>query len=442
MANVVVVGAQWGDEGKAKVTDLLAEHADIIIRYQGGCNAGHTVIVNDEKYKFHLIPSGILYPGKICIIGAGTVINPEILLQEIDGLKKRGVDTSNLHISPLAHVTLPYHIDIDGCSEKMLGEKKIGTTNRGIGPTYSDKIARIGIRIEDLLDDEALNDKLDSILPQKNKLLKEVYNLKEYSKEEILVFCRKYAEIVAPYARNVNEITAKALKEGKNILFEGAQGTMLDIDHGTYPYVTSSNPVAGGACTGGGIGPTFIDRVIGISKAYITRVGEGPFITELNDETGKKIQEIGQEYGTTTGRLRRCGWFDALIARHAVLVNGLTDMAITKIDIFNDFEEIKICAAYKDKRNGKVYEHYPSSIYLQKYLEPVYETLPGWKQDISKAGSIEELPINARKYLQRIEELIEIPVSVVGIGARREETIIVKNPLLEAKRVFSATSLS
>lgn len=434
MANAVVIGAQWGDEGKAKITDILAEYADIIIRYQGGCNAGHTVVANGETYKFHLVPSGILYPGKVCIIGPGTVINPEVLMKEINGLKEKGIDVSNLNISMSAHVTLPYHIDIDGSSEKSLGNKKIGTTNRGIGPTYADKVNRVGIRIEDLYDDEALNDKLDSILPQKNKVLEDIYGLKGYTKQEILSFCKKYEQELAPYVCNTQEILSKALKEKKYILFEGAQGTMLDVDHGTYPYVTSSNPVAGGACTGAGVGPTCIDRVVGISKAYITRVGEGPFVTELSDEIGSKIQDIGKEVGTTTGRLRRCGWFDAVIARYSVLVNGLTDMAITKIDVLNDFDEINICVAYKDTRNGKIYEYYPTNTNMHKYLEPVYETMPGWNEDLSYAKTLEELPVNARKFLNRIEELIEIPVSIISIGAKREQTIILENPVTATGR--------
>lgn len=436
MANVVVVGAQWGDEGKAKITDLLAEQADIIIRYQGGCNAGHTVVTNGEIYKFHLIPSGILYSKKTCIIGTGTVIDPEVLIAEIKDLEKKGIDTSNLHISQSAHITLPYHLDIDCSNEQFSGSRKIGTTSRGIGPTYSDKIGRTGIRIEDLFDEEALNDKLDFILPQKNAILEKIYGLKGYSKQEIIDYCMECKEALNPYISNIMEIISVALKEKKNILFEGAQGTMLDIDHGTYPYVTSSNPVAGGACTGSGIGPTYIDKVIGISKAYITRVGEGPFITELDNEEGRKIQETGNEFGTTTGRARRCGWFDAVVAKYSVLVNGLTDMAITKIDVLNDFDEIKICVAYKDTRNEKIYEQYPTNIYMHKYLEPVYETLPGWKENISKAKTLEELPVNARKFLNRIEELIGISVSIISIGANRTETIILENPVIS--RVLSS----
>ncbi len=430
MANVVIVGAQWGDEGKAKITDILAEYCDVIVRYQGGCNAGHTVVANGETFKFHLIPSGILYENKICIIGDGTVINPVVLEREIDNLKAKGIDTKNLFISPVAHITLPYHIDIDCAGEISLGTKKIGTTSRGIGPTYADKINRIGIRVEDIFDDEALNDKLDTILPQKNKVLKEVYGLREYSKDEIIEFCKKYALLMQPYIANVTELINQALKQNKKILFEGAQGTMLDINYGTYPYVTSSHPVAGGACIGSGVGPSAIDEVIGISKAYITRVGEGPFITELNDETGAKIREIGREFGTTTGRPRRCGWFDAVIAKYGVMVNGLTSMAITKLDVLDDFDEINICTAYRDTRNGEIHTSYPTSIYLQKYLEPVWQTMQGWKQDTSPARKFEDLPVNAQNYVRQIEEIIGIPVSMISVGANRENVIIIKNPVL------------
>ena len=383
MKNTVVVGAQWGDEGKAKITDLLAEYADVIIRYQGGCNAGHTVVVNNETYKFHLIPSGVLYKDKFCFIGAGTVIHPETFLKETEDLKKRGVDLSGLKISPLATVTLPYHIDIDGISENTSGKNKIGTTKKGIGPTYSDKTGRYGIKVQDLFDKELLESRLDAILPLKNKILEKVYESKTYSKEEMLNYCEKYAEIFKPYICNewIDKLSG-FLKEDKKILFEGAQGIMLDIDYGTYPYVTSSSPIGGGAATGSGIGPTYIKNVIGVAKAYITRVGEGPFITELTDKTGETIRNIGGEFGTTTGRPRRCGWFDAVLSRYCTLVGGLTEMAITKIDVFNDFEEIKICTAYKDKRDGKIYKDYPTNINLHKYLEPVYETHKGWKNDI------------------------------------------------------------
>ena len=429
MKNTVVVGAQWGDEGKAKITDLLAEYADVIIRYQGGCNAGHTVVANNETYKFHLIPSGVLYGNKFCFIGAGTVIHPETFLKETQELIERGVNLSTLRISPLASITLPYHIDIDGISESKSGKDKIGTTKKGIGPTYSDKIGRYGLKIQDLYDEELLNARLDAILPLKNKMLEKVFESKTYSKEEMLEYCKKYAEIFRPYVCNEwVEKLSNALKEDKKILFEGAQGIMLDIDYGTYPYVTSSNPIGGGAATGSGIGPTHIDNVIGVTKAYVTRVGEGPFLTELLDETGEKIRTIGGEFGTTTGRPRRCGWFDAVLSRYCVLVGGLTEMAITKLDVFDTFDELKVCVAYKDTRDGKIYKDYPTNINMHKYLEPVYETFKGWKEDISKAKSMDELPVNARVYLNKLEELVGIQIKIVSVGPDREQTIILENP--------------
>ncbi len=429
MKNTVVVGAQWGDEGKAKITDLLAEYADVIIRYQGGCNAGHTVVANNETYKFHLIPSGVLYGNKFCFIGAGTVIHPETFLKETQELMERGVNLSTLKISPLASITLPYHIDIDGISEQNSGKDKIGTTKKGIGPTYSDKIGRYGLKIQDLYDEELLNARLNAILPLKNKMLEKVFESKTYSKEEMLGYCKKYAEIFRPYVCDEwVEKLSTALKEDKKILFEGAQGIMLDIDYGTYPYVTSSNPIGGGAATGSGIGPTHIDNVIGVTKAYVTRVGEGPFLTELLDETGERIRTIGGEFGTTTGRPRRCGWFDAVLSRYCVLVGGLTEMAITKLDVFDTFDELKVCVAYKDTRNDKIYKDYPTNINMHKYLEPVYETYKGWKEDISKAKSMEELPQNARAYLNKLEELVGIPIKIVSVGPDREQTIILENP--------------
>lgn len=429
MKNTVVVGAQWGDEGKAKITDLLAEYADVIIRYQGGCNAGHTVVANNETYKFHLIPSGVLYKNKFCFIAAGTVIHPETFLKETQELIDRGVNLSSLKISPLASITLPYHIDIDGISEQTSGKDKIGTTKKGIGPTYSDKIGRYGLKIQDLYDEELLNARLDAILPLKNKMLEKVFNSKTYSKEEMLEYCKKYAEIFRPYVCNewVGELST-ALKEDKKILFEGAQGIMLDIDYGTYPYVTSSNPIGGGAATGSGIGPTHIENVIGVTKAYVTRVGEGPFMTELLDETGERIRTIGGEFGTTTGRPRRCGWFDAVLSRYCVLVGGLTEMAITKLDVFDTFDELKVCVAYKDTRDGKIYKDYPTNINMHKYLEPVYETYKGWREDISKAKSMDELPANAKAYLNKLEELVGIPIKIVSVGPDREQTIILENP--------------
>ena len=429
MPNVVVVGAQWGDEGKAKITDLLSEHAGLIIRYQGGCNAGHTVVVNGETYKFHLIPSGILYDGKTCVIGAGCVIHPETLIREIDDLIKRGISPKNLKISPLAHITMPYHIDIDGYSESSLGKNKIGTTKKGIGPTYTDKMSRIGIRVEDLYDKDSLSAKLDVILPQKNKVLTKIYQMKPYTKAQIWDYCNTYAELLEPYVESeILETIQNTVKSGQNILLEGAQGTMLDVDYGTYPYVTSSNPIGGGAAVGSGVGPAYINEVIGISKAYVTRVGEGPFVTELFDEIGEKICEIGHEYGTTTGRKRRCGWFDALVGKYGVQVNGLTGMAITKMDVFDTFEEIKICIAYKDKRDGKLYKNYPTNVAVHQYLEPVYKTMQGWKQDLSAIKSFDELPVQAQEYINEIEKLIDCPVTIISVGPEREQTIIRKNP--------------
>lgn len=420
--NKVVVGAQWGDEGKAKITDILAHDAELIIRYQGGCNAGHTVVAHNKTFKFHLIPSGILYRDKTCFIGAGTVILPEYFEKEVSELIEQGIDVSGLKVSPLASITMPYHTEVDGYSEDTAKKGKIGTTKKGIGPTYTDKMARIGLKIEDLYSAEALNEKLDVILPIKNKMLEKVYGLQPYSKECVLALCEKYAEIFRPYVCfDWQEILEKSKK--KQILFEGAQGVMLDIDYGTYPFVTSSNPIGGGACTGSGYGPKMIDEVIGVAKAYVTRVGEGPFVTELNNETGVKIREIGHEFGVTTGRPRRCGWFDAVTMRYAALVGGLTSVALTKIDVFDTFDEIKVCTAYKDTRDGKIYKSYPTNVYIHKYLEPIYETHKGWNSDITEIREYEKLPENCRKYLERLEELLEIPISIVSVGPDREQTI-------------------
>ena len=424
MANKVVVGAQWGDEGKAKITDLLAQDADLIIRYQGGCNAGHTVVANGKTFKFHLIPSGILYKGKTCLIGNGTVILPEYFEKELNGLLAENIDVSGLKISPLASITMPWHTEVDGYSENNATKGKIGTTKKGIGPTYTDKMNRIGLKVEDLYSPEALSEKLDIILPLKNKQLKEVYGLKTYTKDEVLTLCKKYAEIFRPYVCfDWQEMLRVAKREGKQILFEGAQGVMLDVDFGTYPFVTSSNPVGGGAATGSGYGPTVIDEVIGVAKAYCTRVGEGPFVTELTDETGKEIQTIGSEFGVTTGRPRRCGWFDAVTMKYSCLVGGLTSIALTKIDVFDKFDEIKVCTAYKDTRSGEIYTSYPTNVFIHKYLEPVYETFKGWGTNISGIRKYDELPENCRKYLESLEEILETPISIVSVGPDREQTI-------------------
>ena len=421
--NRVVVGAQWGDEGKAKITDLLASDADLIIRYQGGCNAGHTVVVDNKTYKFHLIPSGILYGGKDCFIGAGTVILPEYFEEEVQGLINDGIDVSRLKVSPLASITMPYHTEVDGYTENTSTKGKIGTTKKGIGPTYTDKYARIGLKIQDLYSKETLEEKLDVILPLKNKTLEQVYGLQPYSKDKVLALCEKYAKIFAPYVCFEWQDMLEKSRD-KQILFEGAQGVMLDVDYGTYPFVTSSNPIGGGAATGSGYGPKMIDEVIGVAKAYVTRVGEGPFVTELNNEIGDKIRETGHEYGVTTGRPRRCGWFDAVTMRYAVLVGGLTCIALTKVDVFDDFDAINVCVAYKDTRNGKIYKHYPTDVYMHKYLEPVYETHSGWKENISGIREYAKLPENCKNYLQRLEELLEVPISIVSVGPDREQTII------------------
>lgn len=413
MVNRVVVGAQWGDEGKAKITDLLASDADLIIRYQGGCNAGHTVVANGETYKFHLIPSGILYDGKICFLGAGIVLHPETFFDEINDLKSKNINLSNLKISPLANITMPYHIDIDGLNEEKAGNNKIGTTKKGIGPTYTDKISRHGIRVEDLYSKEILEYKIKAAI--------KLHNL-SFSEDELLEKCNQYGEFLKPYVDFEWQNTLRKNKD-KTILFEGAQGIMLDIDYGTYPYVTSSNPIGGGACVGSGFGPKTIDEVIGVSKAYITRVGEGPFVTELKDDIGEKIRKIGHEYGTTTGRARRCGWFDAVVARYGILVGGLTSMAITKLDVFDNFDDIFLCVAYKDKRNGNILNDYPTNAFEHKYFEPVYEHFCGWKEDISKCKKFEDLPSNTKIYLKKLEEIFEIPIKIISVGPDREQTI-------------------
>ena len=422
MKNTVVIGAQWGDEGKAKITDLLAQKADLIIRYQGGCNAGHTVVTNGDTYKFHLIPSGILYDNAICFIGSGTVIHPESFEKEVSELKQQGVKFDNLKISPLATITMPYHIEIDGWSEANSGKGKIGTTKRGIGPTYTDKMARIAFKIQDLYSLDALNEKIEMILPLKNKTLEKVYGLEAYTKDCIISMCEKYAELFRPYVCFEWQDLLNRYKD-KTILFEGAQGVMLDVDYGTYPFVTSSNPIGGGAAIGSGYGPTMIEEVVGVSKAYVTRVGEGPFVTELTDETGKQIQDIGHEFGVTTGRPRRCGWFDAVIMKYAVLVGGITNVALTKLDVFDSFDEIKVCVAYKDCRNDKIYTSYPTDVFIHKYLEPVYETHSGWKTDLTTIRKYEDLPENAKKYITRVEDLIGAPIGIISVGPDREQTI-------------------
>jgi adenylosuccinate synthase len=422
---IVLLGAQWGDEGKGKATDLLGDKVKYVVRYQGGNNAGHTVVIGKEKYALHLLPSGILTPSCIPVIGNGVVIDPAVLLEEIRGLNERGVDTSKLKISTNAHLITPYHRTIDKVTERFLGKSKIGTTGRGIGPSYADKINRIGIRVQDLFDEPILRKKLEGALRDKNQVLIKVFNRKGIEVEEVLAEYLGYAEALRPYIVDTSLLLNEALNRGEVVLLEGSQGTLLDVDHGTYPFVTSSNPTAGGASTGSGVGPTKITRVIGIVKAYTTRVGSGPFPTELFDEDGEKLRSIGGEFGTTTGRSRRTGWYDALIARYAVRINGLTDFFLTKLDVLTGWEKIPVCVAYEI--DGKRVEELPASQTEFHHAKPVYEYLPGWSENISSARSLNDLPKNAREYVKFLEEISGAPISAIGVGPGREETIVVRD---------------
>jgi adenylosuccinate synthase len=422
---IVLLGAQWGDEGKGKATDILGDKVKYVVRYQGGNNAGHTVVIGDQKYALHLLPSGILTPTCIPVIGNGVVIDPAVLLEEIRGLNERGVDTSNLKISTNAHLITPYHRTIDKVSERFLGKAKIGTTGRGIGPAYADKINRIGIRVQDLFDPSILRQKIEGALKDKNQVLVKVFNRKGLEIDEILKEYLEYAEILRPYVIDTSLLLNQALERGENILLEGSQGTLLDVDHGTYPFVTSSNPTAGGASTGSGIGPTKISRVIGIVKAYTTRVGSGPFPTELFDEDGEKLRSIGGEVGVTTGRARRCGWYDAPIARYAVRINGLTDFFLTKLDVLTGWEKIPVCVAYEI--DGRRVEELPASQSDFHHAKPIYEYLPGWSEDISKARKLSDLPINAQGYINFLEEISGAPMSAIGVGPGRDETIQIRD---------------
>jgi len=425
MASIVIVGAQWGDEGKGKIVDLLTQYADVVVRFQGGDNAGHTVYLNKDKFVFHLIPSGILYEDKKCIIGSGVVIDPGALIEEITGLKKRGYlrDDSQLMISEEAHVILPYHRSIDMARERVF---KIGTTGRGIGPAYEDKVARSGIRMGDLIDEKIFRKKLEANLIQKNSYLVQVLNEGGFEFKKIHDDFVRFRDQLGKYVRDTSRVIHGEMQKGGNILFEGAQGALLDVDHGTYPYVTSSNTVAGNACVGSGIGPTLIDSVVGIAKAYTTRVGEGPFPTELHDAVGEKLRQRGQEFGATTGRPRRCGWFDAVVVNHAVRVNGIQGMVITKMDVLNDLDKIKVCVGYR--LNGKVIDYVPSNVEAFQSVEAVYEEMEGWKAEIKGAKSLSDLPANAQRYLRRVEELIGTKIVMVSVGSERNETLGVQNP--------------
>ena len=429
-----MIGAQWGDEGKGKITDLLSRSADVVVRSQGGVNAGHTVVVAEKTFKLHLIPSGILYPNTECIIGSGTVIDPQVLIEEIEQLKALGVTVDNLYISQTAHITMPYHRKIDRASEESRGEYKIGTTGRGIGPTYADKSERTGIRVLDLMNSEQLHKQLGWTIDYKNVILEKLYNLPPLDSEKVIEEYLKYAEYLKPFVIDSSLKIYEAVKEKKNILFEGAQGTLLDLDHGTYPYVTSSNPIAGGACVGAGVGPTTIDRVIGVAKAYTTRVGEGPFPTELNDRVGQLLGDLGAEFGTTTGRRRRCGWFDAVIGRYAVRINGLDCLAITKLDVLDELEEIKVCVAYEI--DGETCNHFPTNASQFANCKPVYETLPGWQESTTRCRSLSDLPTNALNYLKYLAELMKVPIAIVSVGPGRDRTIIVEDPIHGPKRAL------
>ncbi|AXI78429.1 adenylosuccinate synthase [Peterkaempfera bronchialis] len=421
MPALVLLGAQWGDEGKGKATDLLGGSVDYVVRYQGGNNAGHTVVVGDQKYALHLLPSGILSPNCTPVIGNGVVIDPGVLLSELSGLQDRGIDTSKLLISGNAHLITPYHRTLDKVTERFLGKRRIGTTGRGIGPAYADKINRVGIRVQDLFDESILQQKVEAALHDKNQILVKLYNRRAMPADLVVQEYLGYAEKIRPYLADTTLVLNQALDAGKVVLLEGGQGTLLDVDHGTYPFVTSSNPTSGGACTGSGIGPTRIDRVIGILKAYTTRVGSGPFPTELLDDDGEALRRIGGERGVTTGRDRRCGWFDAVIARYATRVNGLTDFFLTKLDVLTGWEQIPVCVAYEI--DGRRVEELPYNQSDFHHAKPVYEMLPGWSEDITKAKTFADLPKNAQAYVKALEEMSGAPISAVGVGPGRTETI-------------------
>ncbi len=427
MPAVVLVGAQWGDEGKGKATDLLGDKVHYVVRYQGGNNAGHTVVIGDKKFALHLLPSGILTPGCVPVIGNGVVVDLEVLFREIDGLNEKGVDTSKLLISANAHIITPYHVTVDKVSERFLGKRAIGTTGRGIGPTYGDKIGRLGIRVQDLFDPSILAQKVEGALSQKNELLVKVYNRAAIKPKDVVDHLLSFADRLKPMVSDTSLVLNQALDAGKTVLLEGGQGTLLDVDHGTYPFVTSSNPIAGGASTGSGIGPTRIKSVIGILKAYTTRVGSGPFPTELFDKWGEYLRDQGGEFGTTTGRERRCGWFDAPIARYATRVNGLTDIFLTKLDVLTGIKEIPVCVAYEV--DGKRVEEVPVSQTDFHHAKPIYEIYPGWDEDITSAKKLSDLPANARNYVAALEKLSGTRISAIGVGPERNATIVLHEML-------------
>jgi adenylosuccinate synthase len=421
MPALILVGTQWGDEGKGKATDLLADEVDFVVRYQGGNNAGHTIIVGETTLKLHLVPSGVMYPDVTPVIGDGVVVDPGVLLEELDELVEQGLDVSKLKISGNAHLIMPYHRELDRVTERYLGRQKLGTTKRGIGPTYADKAARVGLRVQDLYDMKIFREKLDVVLKEKNAVLSRIYNRMPMKAVDIETEYAVYAERLRPYIADTVTLLHDALERGETILLEGAQGTLLDLDHGTYPFVTSSNPVAGGALTGAGIGPKHVDRVIGITKAYVTRVGSGPFPTELHDDIGERMTEVGQEYGTTTGRRRRVGWFDAVLARYAARVNGLTEHFLTKLDVLSEFDTLRVCRSYRYQ--DEEYEHFPPHQSIFHHAEPIYEELPGWRDDITKVTDYADLPEHAQAYVDRLEELGGVPIRWVSVGPARSQTL-------------------
>ena len=426
MLSVVVVGTQWGDEGKGKITDFLSEKAEYVARYQGGDNAGHTIQFGGETYKLHLIPSGIFSPEKLCIIGNGVVVNPKSLVTELAYLHERNITTDNLRISDRAHVILPYHIELDRLQEEAKGDKKIGTTIKGIGPAYMDKAARVGIRIADLLDREVFEERLRLNLEDKNRQFTKLYDASPMNFEEILEEYYEYGQQIKQYVCDTSVLLNDALDNGKRVLFEGAQGVMLDIDQGTYPFVTSSNPLAGGVTIGSGVGPSKVTKVVGVCKAYTSRVGDGPFPTELFDEIGSRIREVGREYGTTTGRPRRVGWFDSVVMRHSKRVSGITNLCLNSIDVLTGLETVKICVAYR-KPNGEEISHYPASLVELGQCEPVYEELPGWTEDITGCRTLDELPIEAQNYVRRVSELVGVKISTFSVGPDRNQTNILED---------------
>ena len=426
MSSVVVVGTQWGDEGKGKITDFLSEKAEYVARYQGGDNAGHTIQFGGETYKLHLIPSGIFSPEKLCIIGNGVVVNPKSLVTELAYLHERNITTDNLRISDRAHVILPYHIELDRLQEEAKGDKKIGTTIKGIGPAYMDKAARVGIRIADLLDREVFEERLRLNLEDKNRQFTKLYDANPMNFEEIFEEYYEYGQQIKKYVCDTSVLLNDALDNGKRVLFEGAQGVMLDIDQGTYPFVTSSNPLAGGVTIGSGVGPSKVTKVVGVCKAYTSRVGDGPFPTELFDEIGSRIREVGREYGTTTGRPRRVGWFDSVVMRHSKRVSGITNLCLNSIDVLTGLETVKICVAYR-KSNGEEISHYPASLVELGQCEPVYEELPGWSEDITGCRTLDELPIEAQNYVRRVSELVGVKISTFSVGPDRNQTNILED---------------